>query len=137
MCFCTCRHPCLIKHFAKYSILYLSAVFKSKVWTGALGACPMPALLKNKPISGYSSNTFSNERNTQKLSAHFWEIFQCLSTQRIPKYGRPGLKISALVAPRQPVASCSILPHSTQWMQFPSKSSCLFRAVPLALLEVP
>ena len=53
---------------------------KSKVWTGALGACPMPALLPMK-----RNGQASNQATTQKKQAHLWRLCEHLEIKRTGK----------------------------------------------------
>lgn len=53
---------------------------KSKVWTGALGACPMPALLHMK-----RNCQASNQATKQKKQAHLWRLCEHLEIKRTGK----------------------------------------------------
>ena len=108
---CACKHPCRIKHFAKYSILYLSAVFQQIqgldwcAWCLSNASSPayeekLPSkqpsnqAKKNKPISGDFANTW-------RLKEHAKSLSTC---------GECSMSIhpSSLAAPRQPGATIEL-----------------------------
>ena len=81
MWICACKHPCRIKHFAKYSILYLSAVFQQIQGLDWCAWC-----LSNASSPAYEEKLPSKQPSNQaKKQAHLWRLCEHLEIKRTGK----------------------------------------------------